>query len=99
MPSDITANQTGVPAHLSPVIPQAPQQPAAVGTLGSPAPGVTPQPAPQHITGSKEQAVQQAKQLVIQYRTTPFQLAGALQQLKSGYLAEQYHIAPSSGEK
>jgi hypothetical protein len=43
-------------------------------------------------------AVEQAKQLVQQYGANPYQLQGVLQQLKSQYVSEQYHVSIKTTE-
>jgi Txe/YoeB family toxin of Txe-Axe toxin-antitoxin module len=47
---------------------------------------------------SGEQAMAQAKQLVKQYAQDPFRLSGAIEQLKSSYLAEEHHIVTKPAE-
>lgn len=81
-------NQAGVPAHLPPLAPVGPQQPA-------------PQPPAQAPVASipmSEQVRLRAKQVVAQYQTNPYQLSGALQQLKAEYLAKQFNVTVNSVE-
>ena len=81
-------NQAGVPAHLPPLAPMGPQQP-------------TPPPASQTPPASvpmSEQVRLRAKQVVAQYQNSPYQLSGALQQLKSEYLAKQFNVTVNSVE-
>jgi hypothetical protein len=50
-------------------------------------------------TISIEQARQQAKQLVEQYKTNPYQLSAVLQELKNQYLSSAFNIVVNPVEK
>jgi len=50
------------------------------------------------MSHTNEQVDAQAKQLIAQYQQNPYALAAAFEQLKSQYLADQYHIKPNSAE-
>jgi len=84
---DVPQNQPGTSANL-PMIPQQ-TQPTVSGQALPPTAGTS---------ASVTQVGLQAKQLVAQYGNDPFRLSAALEQLKSNYLAEQYHIIPNSAE-
>jgi len=49
-------------------------------------------------SGSLQQMAEQVEQLTVQYGQDPFKLSNALSELRAKYLAEQYHIVPSSVE-
>lgn len=90
---DNSQGQITNPATLPPpmgAVPPTPLQPQAS----------VPAPAAQPPAGSAAStAIAQAKQLVAQYQTNPYQLSGALQQLKAQYLAEQFHIISNPDQK
>lgn len=48
--------------------------------------------------GSLQQAAAQAKQTLNQYGRDPYKMSIAFGQLKSGYIADQYHISPNAVE-
>jgi hypothetical protein len=83
---DSPQSQPGVPASLPPV-----QVPAFVPAPVAPVPAPTPEASP--LSGDTEAVVARAKNLVEQYHVNPYQLNGALQQLKSEYIAERFHIS------
>ncbi len=55
--------------------------------------------APGFDVGVERQGVAQVKQVITQYGSDPYKLAAAFGQLKSGYLASQYHITPDQAGK
>jgi|GEM_PF-5356659 len=48
--------------------------------------------------GSLQQAAARAKQTLDQYGRDPYKMSIAFGQLKSGYIADQYHISPNAVE-
>lgn len=71
-------------------------QPGPVQGVSQPQPaqfGVSPQPAVPSTVLSPDVAASQAKQLVLQYQSNPYALSEAFQQLKSGYLEQQFNVS------
>jgi len=83
---DAQQHQPAGPASLPPVAIQSEAVPSAPAPLPSMPSGGNP-------AATVEQVVMQAKLLTKQYAQDPFRLSGAVEQLKSSYLAEQHHIA------
>lgn len=69
--------------------------PAPVGLMAAGAAPI----APGFDAGVERQGVAQVKQVIAQYGSDPYKLAAAFGQLKSGYLASQYHITPDQAGK
>lgn len=92
MVPDTPQAQPGNPATLPPV---QIQPPAAT----PPAPDNGNVPAQASAIQGPELAVAQARHLVEQFHTNPYRLNGALQQLKSEYLAERFHINTNPSQK
>jgi hypothetical protein len=55
-------------------------------------------PLPMPVGDATTRSVAQAKQLALQYANDPYLLSEALGQLKTTYLADQYHIVPSQAD-
>lgn len=75
-------NQPGDPNHLPQI--SAGQPPASVPVDSSAVQPASPDTATQYAV--------RAKQVIAQYGNDPYRLAEALNQLKTGYLAQQHHI-------
>lgn len=73
---------SGEPNHLPPVAADQPMAPV-------PAP---PAALPPASADAAAQYAAKAKQVIAQYGNDPYRLGEALNQLKSGYLAQQHHI-------
>jgi len=56
------------------------------------------QPAATTESDALRNAVTQTQQLIARASSNPYELSNGLQQLKSAYLAQQYHIGPNSNE-
>jgi hypothetical protein len=79
----------------------APSTPASLPAMpNSPQP---PMPGPSAMSSAEvnlaEHVNAQAKALVSQYQNDPYRLSAALQQLKSKYLADQFHISSKTAEE
>jgi len=94
---DSTQPQSGAAAHLPPVqplptpemtVPVSPQLPTP-SRPGAQAPAANPAAV----------VAAQAQRLIQQHSHDPYALSEALQQLKSSYLAEQYHIVSNPTQK
>jgi hypothetical protein len=55
-------------------------------------------PSPMPVGDATARSVAQAKQLALQYANDPYLFSEALSQLKTTYLADQYHIVPSQAD-
>jgi hypothetical protein len=86
-------DQIGAPTNLPPVAPLGATPMSQVSTV------LAPQATATSGTISIEQARQQAKQLVEQYKTNPYQLSAVLQELKNQYLSSAFNIVVNPVEK
>jgi hypothetical protein len=87
-PQNHPGNVTSLPA-MPPVAQPQQQMPLVSST------------APVHHAAAEDidaRVAAQAKQLTLQYAGDPYKLSEALSQLKSAYLAEQYHITANQVE-
>lgn len=83
---------------MQPDAPQNPPAPQVPLSNAAPSPQAPPSVPSAAVPSLNEQVSAQARQLLTQYQQNPYALSEAFQQLKSQYLADQFHVKPNAVE-